>query len=203
MTLTVAATVQAQRPSAISTTSSSVPKVMVVPLSGSGEIPPMVSNSSGLAIFWYNASSEQMSYLLFVSNLQNPTSAQIEINNGSNNNGSAVVQLYPTSQFVLSSGSKSGVLAIGNIAAGDLSGPLAGRPMSELIGQITNGSAFVNIRTLGFPNGELRGNINITGQSPSDILSAIQGMGTSTAGIAPTSPPTTGSPYTVPPHVPG
>jgi len=56
-------------------------------------------------------------------------------------------------------GRYSGVLAEGVITADNLSGPLAGASLEDLLDHLRDGNAYVNVHTLQFPAGEVRGQI--------------------------------------------
>lgn len=73
-----------------------------------------------------------------------------------------VATLYtgsPRDQF------KSGRLTRGNIEACDLTGPLQGRPLSDLLQALSTGQAFVTVDTQQSPCGEIAGNVRLT-QAP-------------------------------------
>ncbi len=87
-------------------------------------------------------------------------------------NGPIVVWLYPSTAPVagpLGGGPINGTIAQGVITAANLMGPLAGRPLAELIAELQSGNAYVNVHTNDgvdptntgpgdFPGGEIRGN---------------------------------------------
>jgi hypothetical protein len=54
---------------------------------------------------------------------------------------------------------KGGTLSKGNLKAADLTGPLAGKALSDLIKEIEAGNAYVNVHTTQHPDGEIRGQI--------------------------------------------
>ena len=56
-------------------------------------------------------------------------------------------------------GQINGVLSSGTIMLDDLNGPLAGKKVSDLVGLMKEGKAFVDIRTLNHQKGEIRGQI--------------------------------------------
>jgi hypothetical protein len=49
--------------------------------------------------------------------------------------------------------------ASGNVHASDLTGPLAGKTINDLVSAMQSGNTYVNIHTEEHPNGELRGQI--------------------------------------------
>jgi hypothetical protein len=62
-----------------------------------------------------------------------------------------------------SKGPQNGLLSQGTITASNLTGPLAGHPLSDLIDIMDNGTAYVNAHTKNFPLGEIRGQVGSAG----------------------------------------
>ncbi len=67
-------------------------------------------------------------------------------------------------------GRKNGILASGTITAADLTGPMAGKTIADLITELRSGNSYVNVHTDDgagganrgagdFPDGEIRGQI--------------------------------------------
>jgi hypothetical protein len=97
---------------------------------------------------------------LNTANIENVTQAHIHLG-PAGGTGGIVVWLYPGSPpLQLIPGRSDGVLATGVITAGDLVGALAGQPLSALMDAINAGNAYVNVHTLQFPPGEIRGQID-------------------------------------------
>jgi hypothetical protein len=67
--------------------------------------------------------------------------------------------LYDGSDDQLPEGDVTGVLTAGNATAANLEGPFAGQAFTNLIGVINEGAAYVNVHTVDFTNGEIRGTI--------------------------------------------
>jgi hypothetical protein len=134
-------------------------KNYVAPLSGGEEVPANASLSRGNAIFQYDAETESIRYRLIVANLNNLTQAHIHVA-PPGANGPVVVWLYPSAPPAqLIPGRTSGVVAEGTFTAADLRGPLAGQPFSALIAAMNAGNTYVNVHTVLFPPGEIRGQI--------------------------------------------
>jgi hypothetical protein len=88
-------------------------------------------------------------------------------------NGPIVVWLYPSTAPVPGppgAGRTDGVLAEGTITAANLTGPLTGHPLSDLVEAMRTGNAYVNLHTNDgvdgintgagdFPGGEIRADI--------------------------------------------
>jgi hypothetical protein len=128
-------------------------------LTGAEEVPPVDTDAQGQAIFKLSADGESLSYKLIVANIEDVLMAHIHIA-PAGENGGIVVWLYPDGPPpALIEGRFQGVLATGVITADDLVGDLAGQPLSALIDLFTSGDAYVNVHTLAFPGGEIRGQV--------------------------------------------
>ena len=124
-------------------------------LSGGEEVPASGSLARGMAIFQLSADGSALSYRLSVANLEDTRVSHIHLA-PAGANGGVVVTLYGPE---LIEGRFSGVLAVGTITAANLSGALAGMPLSALVAELEAGNAYVNVHTLAFPGGEIRGQI--------------------------------------------
>jgi hypothetical protein len=118
------------------------------------------SQASGKATFELNKEGTSLHYRLVVSNAQDVTMAHIHIG-PPNKDGPVAAWLYPSSPPpMLKPGKFEGTLAEGDIKASSLQGDLAGKPLSDLIGKIEGGEAYVNVHTQKNPGGEFRGQIH-------------------------------------------
>jgi hypothetical protein len=139
-------------------------------LKGSLEVPVNGSHAQGQANFKLSKDGTVLEYKLNVANIHNITQAHIHTA-APGMNGPIVAWLYPSvppQQQI--PGRFNGTLAEGTITSANLVGPLAGRPLSELIAIMENGNAYVNVHTNDlvdppntgpgdFPGGEVRGNL--------------------------------------------
>ncbi|HVC00468.1 MAG TPA: CHRD domain-containing protein, partial [Candidatus Dormibacteraeota bacterium] len=75
-------------------------------------------------------------------------------------NGPVAVWLYPTKSYPVKTGKFSGLLARGTITAAQLGGPLKGQTIADLVKEIRDGDAYVNVHTKAHPGGEIRGQIH-------------------------------------------
>ncbi len=136
-------------------------------LSGREEVPARETAANGNVKFTLSKDGTQLQYRLIVANIENVIAAHIHMG-AQGANGPIVVTLY--GPVAAGGGRKSGVLATGTISAADLSGDLAGRPLSDLIDAMRAGNTYVNVhtddgsdpgdsRSGDFPNGEIRGQI--------------------------------------------
>lgn len=128
-------------------------------LSGDEEVPANDSKATGQAIFKLNEEEGVLYYKLIVANIENVRMAHIHLA-PAGENGPVVVWLYPEGPPPqLIEGRFQGVLAEGTITEDDLRGPLGDSSFEDLISAIRNGNTYVNVHTIQFPGGEIRGQI--------------------------------------------
>jgi hypothetical protein len=125
-------------------------------LTGAAERPiPVDTNAQGQATFKVADDGQSIEYKLNVSNLDGVIQAHIHLGSAEVA-GPVVVFLFgPVPGGVDSEGR----LATGTITAANLIGPLAGRPLSDLIAAIEAGNTYVNVHTSAHTGGEIRGQI--------------------------------------------
>lgn len=133
-------------------------------LSGSAEVPVAVdTRAQGQAIFQLSKDGTEMRYKLIAANIENLYMAHIHLA-PAGANGPIVVWLYGTPpagpDADLIPGRFDGVLAEGTITAADLVGPLAGKTLADLLQAMQDGRTYVNVHTLQYPPGEIRGQIH-------------------------------------------
>ncbi len=88
--------------------------------------------------------------------MEKVTAAHIHKGKGGEN-GPVVVTLFKTNS---PSARADGLLSQGTITSAKLEGPLAGKDLSDLIGMINNGDAYMNVHTQANPKGEIRGQVS-------------------------------------------
>jgi hypothetical protein len=116
-------------------------------LTGAAQLPePTKSKATGDVTFTVHQGGTKISYVLTVTDLQNAFSAELHLGEG-NMNGPVVVKLFPTHGAAARKGTFSGVLAEGTITASDLLGPMVGSPLSDLVDEMRDGKAYVNVHT--------------------------------------------------------
>ncbi|HEX6140210.1 MAG TPA: CHRD domain-containing protein [Candidatus Limnocylindria bacterium] len=147
------------------------PQNFVTPMSGNEENPARDTLARGSAIF--QVRGDTVEYRLIASNIENVIMAHIHVG-AAGTNGPIVVWLFPDTAPPAADpggGRHDGVLATGSFTAANLTGPLAGHPLSDLIDLLQNGGAYVNVHTNDgvdppntgpgdFPGGEIRGQID-------------------------------------------
>ncbi|HET7642884.1 MAG TPA: CHRD domain-containing protein [Nitrososphaeraceae archaeon] len=123
------------------------------PLTGMEEVPPVNTNSTGLAIFDFK--NNDLNFKINVTNLDNIKGAHIH-NGAFGQNGDVIVTLFnpekPTNIV-------NGTLVEGNINASSLQGSIKGKTINVLVQMMNNTQTYVNIHTEQYPNGEIRGQI--------------------------------------------
>lgn len=119
------------------------------------------SPGRGVATFRLAHDGAAMAYRLNVANIENLMMAHIHLAPAASD-GPVVVWLYPAGpppQLIQSR--FQGVLATGTITAADLTGPLAGMTLADLVETLEAGLGYVNVHTAQHPGGEIRGQITI------------------------------------------
>lgn len=124
-------------------------------LSGSESVPQVKTMARGGASFALAKDGKELTYKLTVSNIENVTAAHIHLGKNGKS-GPPLVGLFGGPR---KEGKFSGVLAEGTIGEKDLMGNLSGKPLDELVKLIRSGETYVNVHTVGHPEGELRGQI--------------------------------------------
>lgn len=135
-------------------------------LSGLNEVPPTTSGGEGTATFkWID--NRLLYFRLVVSHLTEITAAHIHMG-APGTDGPIVATLYSSSR----GSTGSGLVVSGYIHRSDLMGPLKGQPLSALVRQMNRGNTYVNVHTIRYPNGAIRGQIkkteNVVVEPPSD-----------------------------------
>ncbi|HWI62856.1 MAG TPA: CHRD domain-containing protein [Symbiobacteriaceae bacterium] len=125
-------------------------------LAGAMEVPPVPSLGSGTALLGFDSTLSTIRVFLTVSNLSQVTAAHIHLGRPGQN-GPIVLFLFGPSPGI-NIGAPA-VLTNASFTAANLTGPLAGMPLSMLARAIFEGNAYVNVHTVANPNGEIRGQI--------------------------------------------
>ena len=142
--------------------SAEMKKVFTAHLAGDNEVPPVDSQGQGQAIFTLNEDGTALHYKLIVANTKNVTQAHIHCGEAGINSP-VVVFLF---DFVAGGVNQNGVLAEGTITSANIiprtsseacMGGLA--TFEDLLERIRNGSVYVNVHTVDFQGGEIRGQI--------------------------------------------
>ncbi|MDQ6422940.1 CHRD domain-containing protein [Paenibacillus sp. LHD-117] len=143
-------------------------------LRGRNEVPPVLTNARGSATFREifgrtgndngndNGNGDNnrrrvraLRFVLVLRNIRRVTDAHIHLGRPGQN-GPVVATLFGPSRQGVSF--RRGVIR-GTLRSSDLVGPLRGRSIRALVREIERGNAYVNVHTIRFPNGEIRGQI--------------------------------------------
>ncbi len=129
-------------------------------LSGDQEVDPVVTDATGQAVFQLSKDGSSLSYKLIVANIDNVRMAHIHLA-PAGQNGGVVVWLYPSGPPpILIEGTFNGVLAEGVITdANVVDPPNIDLTLADVVDAMMAGNAYVNVHTLAFPGGEIRGQI--------------------------------------------
>lgn len=126
-------------------------------LKGENEVPPVGSGAEGKVKLKVKESN--IKFKLNITGITDATAAHIH-QGKSGENGEPVVDL-------LASGNKmttqNGVLINGSIIDSSLIGPMKGKTISDLVSSMNDGNNYVNVHTQANPNGEIRGQLEISG----------------------------------------
>ena len=128
-------------------------KKYFTPLTGMEEVPPVNTNSTGIAFF--ELLNNHLDFKVNVTNLENIKSAQIHLGEFGQN-GEIIVSLLKSLSPV---DVHNGTLVEGQVTPSELVGPLKGKTINELVQLFNNTKTYVNIHTEQYPNGEIRGQI--------------------------------------------
>ncbi|HSK25140.1 MAG TPA: CHRD domain-containing protein, partial [Egicoccus sp.] len=124
-------------------------------LSGGEEVPAVETAAGGAAEFVLDDDGNSLSFTVDVDGLEDTTMAHIHLA-PAGENGPPVVWLHTQEQAPeLVPGVFSGTLASGTITADDLVGPLEGATLDDLLAELAAGTAYVNVHTEEFPDGEV------------------------------------------------
>ena len=141
-------------------------------LLGSQEVPARDTLARGTIKFKLSRDGSTLTYKLSAKRIQNVVDAHIHVGQPTENGQIAVHLLEP-------GGTKVGrrkFTARGTITAAELTGPLAGLTMADLVNQMTAGGTYVNVHTNDgvapvdtgpgdFPGGEIRGQLRRLGKN--------------------------------------
>jgi len=122
-------------------------------LAGENEVPAVDTKAKGQAVLRLSADGTELHYRLVVSSMENVTAAHIHLG-PAGANGPVVAFLTRAHP-----GTSHGVLDHGTVTAADLVGPLAGMQLSDLVEAMEAGDAYVNVHTVVYPAGEIRGQV--------------------------------------------
>jgi hypothetical protein len=124
-------------------------------LSGNNEVPPVDTKATGAATYRTAANETVIKYKVNITGFSDATGAHIHMGKAGAN-GDVIVDLLKDSK---KNPTKLGMAIRGNITDSDLTGPMQGKTLSDLISAINSGDTYTNVHTPGHPDGEIRGQI--------------------------------------------
>jgi hypothetical protein len=107
---------------------------------------PVKTPASGTVEMRLSADGKSLQYKVTVEKLTNVNAADLHLG-AATQNGPLVAKLWPKAGGATKKGEFSGTLAEGTLDSGDLAGPLAGSPISDLVEQLREGGVYVNLHT--------------------------------------------------------
>ena len=126
--------------------------VLLAELSGAAEVPTVMTEASGKAIFYDNGTGDQLAFILETSGIGTVIGAHIHYG-AMGSNGPVVATLYSGSD------SSGDFLIAGMVMESGLMGDFAGSPVSALVQAMDEGMTYVNVHSEAWPAGEIRGQI--------------------------------------------
>jgi len=126
-------------------------------LKGENEVPPVTSAATGKAKF--KVKDDVITSNINVTGITDVTAAHIHAGI-KGQNGEPVVDLLKTGSPNKTEGR---VIIKGNISSSDLQGPMAGKTLQDLQTAMGSEETYVNIHTSEHPDGEIRGQIKVSG----------------------------------------
>ncbi len=144
--------------------SGAAPVRFVIPLTGAEVVPPATTSATGTFTLFVEGGPSptgqpRISYELDVKDIVDVSAAHIHLG-AKGTEGAVIVPLFTGPA---KTGSFSGMLAQGSITDKDLTGEMSGKTLSDLLAAMQAGNTYVNVHTKAFPNGEIRGQIVMSG----------------------------------------
>lgn len=96
---------------------------------------------------------DSLAYMVSANNISDVSAAYLQMGSPGES-GPVVATLFPGPT---KTGAFNGLLAQGSITNADLTGPLAGKTLNDLIGMIQSGKVYVNVVTDSYPTGQIGG----------------------------------------------
>lgn len=126
-------------------------------LKGDNEVPPVTSTATGKAKF--KIKDDGITTNINITGITDVKMAHIHAG-AEGQNGDPVVDLLKTGNQSKTDG---GIIIKGKIMASDLQGAMAGKTLKDLQTAMGDEKTYVNIHTSDNPNGEIRGQIKVSG----------------------------------------
>jgi hypothetical protein len=150
-------------------------------LKGENEVPPVTTTAEGKVKLKVKESN--IKYKLNITGITDATMAHIH-QGKSSENGEPVVDLLADSNKQKTS---NGLFINGSIVDSSLIGPLEGKSVLDLVSSMDSGNNYVNVHTQAHPDGEIRGQLEVSGSSnATSVTGNATDTDTGTAIVTPT-----------------
>lgn len=150
-------------------------------LKGKNEVPPVTTTASGKAKF--KVKDDTITSNINITGITDVTMAHIHAGI-KGQNGDPVVDLLKTGNQNKTEG---GIIIKGQIKASDLQGAMAGKTLQDLKTAMGNEETYVNVHSSGHPDGEIRGQIKVSGGNATSGVQNNTDTQTKSAIVTPTS----------------
>ena len=135
-------------------------------LEGEFQNPQVETTASGMAVF--KVAQDSIWYLINITGIDDVTSAHIH-GGALKENGPLLASLYRTNDN--STGDINGTLTQGNITGQMLEGQTGSSDqLSDIVSGMKNGTTYVDIHTIDYPAGELRGQIMSANSTHAELM---------------------------------
>ena len=135
-------------------------------LEGEFEKPRVDTNASGMAVF--KITQDRIWYLINITGIDKVTSAHIH-SGALSENGPILASLFGSNDT--ETGNINGTLTQGNITGQMLEGQAAvSDQLSEIVSGMKNGTAYVDVHTINYPAGEIRGQIMSANSTHAELM---------------------------------
>ncbi len=130
--------------------------ILIAYLSGNQMVPQVPTSAQGKVVFRLSDDGEKLFFKIDVSDIKDITAAHIHVAS-EDDNGRVVVVLFDfdnpwTSKI-------NSTVMEGTITSAHLVGPLVGRSLGNLLREMEQGYAYINVHTKEYPLGYIRGKI--------------------------------------------
>ena len=126
-------------------------------LNGDNEVPPVTTTATGKAKF--KVKDDGITTNINITGISDITMAHIHAGKETQN-GDPIVDLLKSGNQNKTDG---GIIITGKITASDLQGSMAGKTLQDLQTAMGNQETYVNVHTSDHPDGEIRGQIKVSG----------------------------------------
>ena len=135
-------------------------------LEGEFENPQVDTTASGIAVF--KVAEDSIWYLINVTGIDKVTASHIH-GGALGENGPILASLYRTNDNF--TGNINGTLTQGNITGQTLVGQAAARDqLFDIVSRMKNGTTYVDVHTIDYPAGELRGQIMSANSTHAELM---------------------------------